>query len=170
MKKKLFMAITALLLVCGIATVTTSCDDKDDNESNSEWQLRNSINGVGWSTKSVMVNGNWITDSEPAFYSNALNFDIKFSASNRNFKCWKYYYKKGANEGEYEADEAYRETYTYSDGTAYTIKGNVVEGTVNGDPYFKMEVLEKPASSLHCKITFYKENRTFEISMFRALL
>ena len=170
MKKKIFMALAALLMVCGLATVTSSCDDKDDNETNSEWNLRNSINGVGWSTSSVMVNGSWVNDSDPAFFANALHFDIKFSASNRNFKCSKYYYKKGANEGEYEADEAYQETYAYSDNTAYTIKGKVVEGTVDGNPYFKMEVLENPSSTLHCKITFYKENKTFEISMVRALL
>ena len=165
------MAIAALMFVCGLATVTTSCDDKDDNETNSEWKLRNSINGVGWCAKAVMVNGTWINDSDPEFYEKGICFNIKFSASNRNFKCWKYYWtpREGV-EGEYVAIESTREEYGYSDGTAYTIKGKVVEGTVNGNPFFKMEVLEKPTSDLHCKVTFYKENKTLELSMARALL
>ncbi len=172
MKKKILMAMAALMLVCGLATLTTSCDDKDDNETNSEWQLRNSINGVGWSTKSVKVNGAWIPDSDEAYYAHGLAFDIKFSASNRNFKCVKYYYseKEGTTEKEYEPAAGSREEYGYSDGTAYTISGKVVEGTVNGTPFFKMEVLEEPKSDLHCKLTFYKDNRTFEVNMIRSLM
>ena len=172
MRKKIFMAIAAVMFLCGLATVTTSCDEKDENETNSEWMLRNSINGVGWSAKRVKVNGNWISDDSEEYYAHGLAFDIKFSASNRNFKCTKYYYleKEGADPKEYIADEFSRESYTYGDGTAYTIKGQVVEATVSGNPFFKMEVLEEPKSTLHCIVTFYKDNRSFEIEMDRVLL
>ena len=159
MKKNFFMAMAAILLICSMSTVITGCADKEDGESNSEWVLRNEINGVGWSAKTIKLSdGTW--SEELPFY-----FDIKFSASNKNFKCSKVCYDSEGN-----VDKSNSEKYEYKDGTAYTIKGNIVEGTVAGNPFFKMEVLEKPTSSLHCKITFYKDNKTYEISMIRALL
>ena len=161
MKKSILWMFAAIMLVCGLA-ITTSCADKEDGESNSEWKLRNSISGTGWSTYSVKLDdGTWNSEKKP------LLFDIKFSASNKNFKCDKVY----TNE-EGDADETTREIYKYSDETAYTIKKNVIEGTVGADktPYFKMEVYGEVSSELHCKITFYKDNKTFEIKMWRAVV
>ena len=158
MKKSILWLFAAIMLVGGL-TVTTSCADKEDGEKNSDYVLRNSINGTGWSISSVkQEDGTWTEDSP-------LCFNIKFSASNKNFKCAKFFYDENGN-----ADESTREEYKYSDGTAYTIKNAVVEATVKEYKFFRMEIIGSVDSELHCKVFFYKDNKTVELRMVRAIV
>ena len=130
--------------------------------------MRNSINGTGWSIYDVLLeDGTWVSEHAPeeeVFLP--LYFQIKFSASNKNFdKFQKYYYDSNGMK-----DNVSEEKYKKSDNTAFTIKDGVVEGTADGTQVFKMQIKGEVASVLHCIITFYSDNRTFEIKMNRAVL
>lgn len=155
---KLWM-LAAILTICGATTVLTSCADADEGESKADYELRNTINGPAWRVYSVMKNdGTWSTDEDPAEFW----FEVKFSASNHNFKSVRFYYKNG------EADETTREEYSSSDNTAYTIKdASIIEATVDGKPYFRITLKEKVTSTMHCDIYFYNNNKTYELKMWR---
>ena len=56
----------AIMLVGGLA-ITTSCADKEDGEKNSDYVLRNAINGTGWSITSVKEDGTW-TENSPLLF------------------------------------------------------------------------------------------------------
>lgn len=137
----------------------TACADRDDGESNADYELRNTINGPAWHVNSVKKSdGTWTTDADPSeFY-----FEVKFSASNHNFKSERFYYKNG------ESDESTREEYSSADNTAYTIKNaTVIEGTVDGQPYFRITLKEKVTSTMHCDLYFYNNNKSYEVMMWR---
>ena len=156
---KLWM-LAAILTICGATTVLTSCADADEGESKADYELRNTINGPAWRVHSVMKNdGTWSTGEDPAEFW----FEVKFSASNHNFKSVRFYYKNG------EADETTREEYSSSDNTAYTIKNaSIIEATVDGKPYFRITLKEKVTSTMHCDLYFYNNNKTYEVKMWRC--
>ena len=152
MKSKL---IWMLFFACIMGMGITSCADKEEGESDEDWELRNTINGPAWRVYMVKdASGNWI-DSLP------LWFEVKFSASKHNFKSEKFYYVNGIG------DDATRETYKESDNTQYTISGNVIEGTVNNNKYFRITLSDKVTYEMKGTLYFYKENKSFEVLMMR---
>ena len=157
MRKLLFMAAAAIAVVMSAWMV--SCADAKEGESKADWELRNSISGLGWHVDMLKdANGNWVRWEN----SLTLYFEVKFSASNQNFSSRKFYYNKDG-----DSDEATKEEYSSSN-TAYTIKdAKIIEGTVNGEPYFRITLNKKPASSMECSLYFYRENKTYEVIMTR---
>ena len=156
--RKILFAI-AVVIVAVMSAGLVSCADAEKGESWSDWELRNSINGFGWHVDMLKdANGNWVRWEN----SVTLYFEVKFSASNHNFSSRKFYYNK-----EGVSDEATREEYS-SDKTAYTIKeAKIIEGTVNGEPYFRITLNKKPSSSMEGSLYFYREDKTYEVIMTR---
>lgn len=157
MKRILYLVAAAIVAVVGVTMV--SCADKEDGESWNDWELRNTINGFGWHVDMLKdEGGNWVRWE----YSATLYFYVKFSASGHNFKSEKFYYKDGVS------DESTREEYSSSDNTHYTIiNAKIIEGTVGGEPYFRITLNKKPSSSMEGKLYFYRENKTYEVIMTR---
>lgn len=154
MKRILFWA-TAVIMIALSITVT-SCSDADEGETWNEWELRNTINGPErriWTIETS--NGEWMD----VYEAKLIYFSVKFSASDHNFTSTKWNFDNNGN-----CDEATKEVYTSDDKTAYTIKDNVVECTVDGKPYFRMTVI-KVTSFIECKLYFYKENRTYHVML-----
>lgn len=159
MKKPTFIKLFLMIFICGSAVSLISCSDADDGESKADYELRNTINGPAWRVHSVKKSdGTWTTDEDPSeFY-----FEVKFSASKHNFKSERFYYKDG------ESDETTRETFSSANNTAYTIKdASIIEGTVDGQPYFRITLKEKVTSTMHCNLYFYNNNKTYEVLMWR---
>ena len=158
MKTKTFINLFIMSVITfGAAMTLTSCDDADDGESKGDWELRNTINGPAWRVFDVKVNDTWTGDENIPFW-----FEVKFSASNHDFSSTKFYYVDG------ESDESTREQYTSANKTAYTIKdAQVIEATVDGNPYFRITLKEKVTSQMHCDLYFYKEKKTYEVRMSR---
>ena len=156
MRRLLYMAATAIVVVMTMGMV--SCADAEEGESKADWELRNTINGFPWHVDMIKdANGNWVRWE----YSLSLYFEVKFSATNHNFSSRKFYYKDGVS------DETTKEEYSSSN-TAYTIKdAKIIEGVVNGEPYFRITLNKKPTSSMECLLYFYRENKTFEVIMTR---
>lgn len=151
--KKLHL-IWMLLFACIMSLGMSACAGADEGESWEDWILRNTINGPAWRVYQIKENKQWVDCDK--FW-----FEIKFSASHHNFKSTKFYYVDGV------ADESTREEYDGSDDTAYQISGKIIEGTVGGSKYFRMELTEKVTEKLVCKLHFYKENKTYEVVMMR---
>lgn len=158
MRKILFMASVAIVAIVSIFMV--SCADAEEGESHDDWKLRNAINGLGWHVDMLKdANGNWVRWENASI----LYFYVKFSASNHNFESEKFYY-----DGEGNSDETTREVYKPANNTAYTItNAKVIEGTVGGQPYFRITLNKMPGSSMEGKLYFYKENKTYEVIMTR---
>ena len=143
-------------MMTAFSLTTTSCADADEGENWEEWILRNTINGPERRIHQVEIEKDkWVDAME----ANIIYFEVKFSASNHNFRSTKWYYM-----AEGEADPATIDQYTTDNNTAYTIKDNVVECTVDGKPYFQMKVLES-GYFMDCEIYFYKEQRKFHVKM-----
>lgn len=157
MKKIMYLFAAAVVAVVTVGMA--SCANADEGESWSDWGLRNTINGFPWHVDMLKdANGNWVRWE----YSVTLYFEVKFSASNHNFSSRKFYYKDGVS------DETTKEEYSSSDNTAFTIKdAKIIEGTVNGEPYFRFTLNKKPTSSMEGTLYFYRENKTFEVIMTR---
>lgn len=147
------------VVICCTAMVLNSCADADEGESKADYELRNTINGPAWRVYTVKKSdGTWTTDADPAEFW----FEIKFSASKHNFKSERFYYQDGVS------DETTREEYSSADNTAYTIKdASIIEGTVDGQPYFRITLKEKVTSTMHCDLHFYNDNKTYEVKMWR---
>lgn len=155
MKKTTLWTLAVLLTVFATGMSLTGCSDHEDGESNDEYVLRNALNGPSWKVYSVLEDGAWNTS--PNFY-----FEVRFSASNKNFKSEKWMFENG-----YSILDT-KESYSFSDPTAYTISGNKVEATVGGQPYFRMEVLGEVSYTMHCKLYFYNTDETYEVYMDRG--
>ena len=157
MRKSRFMLAAAIVVV--MTAGMTSCADAEKGESWSDWELRNAINGFPWHVDMIKdANGKWVRWE----YSLTLYFEVKFSASNHNFSSRKFHYNKDG-----VSDEATKEEYS-SSSTAYTIKdAKIIEGTVNGEPYFRITLSKKPSSSMECSLYFYRENKSYEVIMTR---
>jgi hypothetical protein len=156
MKKILYKVAVAIVAVVSVAMA--SCANAEEGESWDDWKIRNTINGFGWHVDMLKdANGNWVRWEN----SLTLYFEVKFSASNHNFSSRKFYYKDGVS------DETTKEEYSSSN-TAYTIKdAKIIEGTVNGEPYFRITLNKKPDSSMEGILYFYRENKTYEVIMTR---
>lgn len=157
MKRILLMVAVAMMTAISMSVV--SCADAEEGESSADWKLRNAINGFGWHVAQIKdSNGNWVSWEEASI----LYFYVKFSASKHNFKSEKFYYVDG------EADETSREEYKESDNTAYTIQdAKIIEGTVDGEPYFRITLHKEVSSSMECSLYFYNEEKTYEVLMTR---
>lgn len=159
MKTKTFIKLFMAVLICCTAMTLYSCADADEGENKADYELRNTINGPAWRVFSVKKSdGTWTTDADPAeFY-----FEVKFSASKHNFTSERFYYVNG------ESDETTREAYSSANNTAYTIKdAKIIDGTVDGKPYFRITLKEKVTSTMHCDLYFYNDNKTYEVLMQR---
>lgn len=158
MRKILFKVTVAMMAIVSIFMV--SCADAEEGESRDDWKLRNAINGFGWHVDMLKdANGNWVRWEDAGI----LYFYVKFSASNHNFESEKFYYKEDGN-----GDETTREEYKAVNNTAYVItNATVIEGTVGGQPYFRITLNKMPASSMEGTLYFYKENKTYEVIMTR---
>ena len=154
-----FMFLFAATIVAVVSVAMVSCADAEDGESWDDWKIRNTINGFGWHVAMLKdANGNWVDYMEAGVFY----FYVKFSASNHNFSSEKFYYKDGVS------DESTREEYKASDNTAYTItNARVIEGTVGGQPYFRITLNKKPDSSMEGTLYFYRENKSYEVIMTR---
>ena len=157
MKRILMMAATAMMVA--ISLTLAGCADADEGENKDDWELRNTINGPTWHVDKLKgPKGDWVDWAE----ANAFYFEVKFSASNHNFKSEKFYYK------EYMKDDSTYESYGSADNTAFTIKdAKIIEATVNGESYFRITLHKKVTSTMECSLYFYRENRTFEVIMTR---
>lgn len=154
MRKTLFIIVAAMMAAINLTAV--SCADADEGETWDEWILRNTINGPERQIQQVETEkGKWVD----AIEANIIYFAVKFSASNHNFRSTKWYYTADG-----ETDPATKEQYTADDNTAFSIKDNVVECTVDGQPYFQMKVLET-GYYMDCELYFYKEKRKFHVKM-----
>lgn len=154
MKKSLFLLTIAIMAITGFTV--SSCADADEGESQSEWELRNTINGPEKRIYTIKdANGNW-TD---VYEAKIIYFSVKFSASNHNFTSKKAVFNEDGN-----LDEETQEVYTPSDNTAYTIKDNVIECTVDGKPYFRMTV-KNVTNFIECELYFYNEDKAYEVTL-----
>lgn len=151
------MVATAIMI--SLSAAMTSCADAEEGESKGDWELRNAINGFGWHIEMLKdANNNWLRWEE----ATEIYFYVKFSASNHNFSSEKFYYKDGLG------DNSTREVYNANNNTAYTIKdAKIIEGTVAGEPYFRITLKKKPGSSMEGTLYFYREKKTFEVIMMR---
>ena len=157
--KKILLLLAAIMMTA-MSMGLSSCAEKEEGEDDADWVLRNTINGPAWHVDQIKnSDGPWSTWSDASLFY----FWVKFSASNHNFNSEKFYYVDG------EADETTREVYNSStDNTAYTIRNaKIIEGTVNGEPYFRISLTQKVTSVMECTLYFYKENKTYEVRMTR---
>jgi hypothetical protein len=130
----------------------TSCSDAEDGEDWSSWEMRNMLDSK-WSIDRVMVNGEWTYG--------VFSMNMKLKAEGRTFEATRFFYKDD------EKDDA---TEVKKTGT-FTIdeKNNVVEATdSDGNKFFRMVLKEKVTSSIHCDITFYDINKTYEVLFSRS--
>lgn len=129
-----------------------SCSDAEDGEDWSSWEMRNMLDSK-WSIDRVMVNGEWTYG--------VFSMNMKLKAEGRTFEATRFFYKDD------EKDDA---TEVKKTGT-FTIdeKNNVVEATDSeGNKFFRMVLKEKVTSSIHCDITFYDINKTYEVLFSRS--
>ena len=150
MKKMILMAVVAMMTVMSMSIV--SCSSPEDGEDWETWEMRNMLNSR-WTIDRVMVNGEW---TYGVFY-----MDMKLKAEGRTFEATRFFYKND------EKDDA---TEIKKTGT-FTIdqKNNIVEATDSeGKKFFRMALKEKVSSIIHCDITFYDINKTYEVLFDRS--
>lgn len=158
MKKILFFAAAAFVALVSVTMV--GCADVDEGESWSDYALRNSISGSAWHVEKVKdAKGNWVTwDQFSTFY-----FAVKFNADSHNFESEMFDLNP-----EGHVFESSRVKYNAMNNTAFTIKdAKIIEGTVSGQPYFRITLSKKPLYSMEGTLFFYKENRSYEVYMTR---
>lgn len=145
MKKILMMFAVVMMTAMSMSMI--SCADPEEGEDWATWEMRNMLDGR-WTIDRVMANGEW---SYGVFY-----MDMKLKAEGRTFDATRFFYKND------EKDDA---TEVKKTGT-YTIdqKNNVVEATDSeGKKFFRMDLKENVSSVIHCDITFYDINKTYEV-------
>lgn len=150
MKRLLVWATVAVMTAMSMCM--TSCLDAEDGEDWSSWEMRNMLDSK-WSIDRVMVNGEWTYG--------VFSMNMKLKANGRTFEATRFFYKDD------EKDDA---TEVKKTGT-FTIdeKNNVVEATDSeGNKFFRMVLKEKVTSSIHCDITFYDINKTYEVLFSRS--
>lgn len=150
MKRLLVWATVAVMTAMSMCM--TSCSDAEDGEDWSSWEMRNMLDSK-WSIDRVMVNGEWTYG--------VFSMNMKLKANGRTFEATRFFYKDD------EKDDA---TEVKKTGT-FTIdeKNNVVEATDSeGNKFFRMVLKEKVTSSIHCDITFYDINKTYEVLFSRS--
>ena len=145
MKRLLVWAAVAVMTAMSMCMM--SCSDAEDGEDWASWEMRNMLDSK-WSIDRVMVNGEWTYG--------VFSMNMKLKANGRTFEATRFFYKDD------EKDDA---TEVKKTGT-FTIdeKNNVVEATDSeGNKFFRMVLKEKVTSSIHCDITFYDINKTYEV-------
>ena len=150
MKRLLVWATVAVMTAMSMCM--TSCSDAEDGEDWSSWEMRNMLDSK-WSIDRVMVNGEWTYG--------VFSMNMKLKANGRTFEATRFFYKDD------EKDDA---TEVKKTGT-FTIdeKNNVVEATDSeGNKFFRMVLKEKVTSNIHCDITFYDINKTYEVLFSRS--
>ena len=151
MKKILAMAAVAMMTAMSMSIM--SCSDAEEGEDWETWEMRNMLNSR-WSIDRIMVDGEWTFG---VFW-----MDMKLKAEGRTFEATRFFYKDN------EKDDA---TEVKKTGT-FTIdqKNNIVEATdSDGRKFFRMVLKDKVTSSIHCDITFYDINETYEVIFNRSL-
>lgn len=156
---KKFYLMAAVAMMAAMCMSVMSCADAEEGENSADWKLRNTINGPAWHVDMLKdSNGKWLRWEEALIFY----FDVKFSASNHNFKSEKFYYVDGMG------DDTTRERYSEENNTAYAIKdAKIIEATVDGNPYFRITLHKEVTSSMECTLYFYKENKAYEVIMTR---
>lgn len=157
-----------LLLLSGIFCLgMTSCADKEEGESNDDWNIRNALStGIGsWHTGEVKIDGVWYEDPLNSLTNpSPLYFTVHFSASKKTFESRKFFYKDGGEDIGFIADESTMQSYK---GT-YTLENRVLVATLDGGTkYFTMSIYEVPSSVLHADVTFHDVNKTYEMKLYR---
>ena len=148
MKKILLMVAVAMMTAMSMM----SCSDAEEGEDWATWEMRNMLDSR-WSIDRVMVDGEWTFG---VFW-----MDMKLKAEGRTFEATRFFYKDD------EKDDA---TEVKKTGT-FTIdqKNNIVEATdSDGKKFFRMVLKDEVTSSIHCDITFYDINKTYEVIFNRS--
>lgn len=151
MRKLLLMVTVAMMTAMSVSIM--SCSDAEEGEDWETWEMRNMLDSR-WSIDRIMVDGEWTFG---VFW-----MDMKLKAEGRTFEATRFFYKDN------EKDDA---TEVKKTGT-FTIdqKNNIVEATDSeGKKFFRMVLKEKVTSSIHCDITFYDINETYEVIFNRSL-
>ena len=128
------------------------CSDAEEGEDWATWEMRNML-GSRWSIDRVMVDGEWTFG--------VLWMEMLLKAEGRTFEATRFFYKD---------DEKDAGTEVKKSGT-FTIdqKHNIVEATdSDGNKFFRMVLKDKVTSSIHCDITFYDINKTYEVIFARS--
>ncbi len=166
--KRLMNSAWALLLACVLGLALTACVEAEEGETWDEWEFRNAINCgkyTAWSIYKIKDGDKWLEDYE----NNILQFSVQFFSKDHNFHSSKAHWMQDA-EGSWIADESTREEFLPADETAFTLdtKHLVIEGTVGGEKYFRINLNKKVADGfMEGKLHFYKENKTYEVIMIR---
>ena len=150
--KRILLTI-AVAMMTAMSMSIMSCSDAEEGEDWETWEMRNMLDSR-WAIDRIMVDGEWTFG---VFW-----MDMKLKAEGRTFEATRFFYKDG------EKDDA---TEVKKTGT-FTIdqKNNIVEATdSDGKKFFRMELKEKVTSSIHCDITFYDINKTYEVIFNRSL-
>ena len=145
------MVTVAMMTAMSVSIM--SCSDAEEGEDWETWEMRNMLDSR-WSIDRIMVDGEWTFG---VFW-----MDMKLKAEGRTFEATRFFYKDN------EKDDA---TEVKKTGT-FTIdqKNNIVEATDSeGKKFFRMVLKEKVTSSIHCDITFYDINETYEVIFNRSL-
>ena len=165
--KSLIRLSCAMLLACVIGVCMSGCAEAEEGESWGDWEFRNAISNTKWTEWHIIKikdeNGNWINQDE----NTILYFGIQFFVNDHNFHSTKFNWK---NDGEgWISDDATLEEYKPADNTAFTIDSNnlVIEGTVGGEKYFRINLNKKVDGNMEGKLYLYRENKTYEVVMSR---
>ena len=151
MRKLLLMAAVAMMTAMSVSIM--SCSDADEGEDWETWEMRNMLDSR-WSIDRIMVDGEWTFG---VFW-----MDMKLKAEGRTFEATRFFYKDGEKDDTTEVKKT--GTFTIDQ------KNNIVEATdSDGKKYFRMVLKEKVTSSIHCDITFYDIDKTYEVIFNRSL-
>lgn len=151
MRKLLLMAAVAMMTAMSVSIM--SCSDADEGEDWETWEMRNMLDSR-WSIDRIMVDGEWTFG---VFW-----MDMKLKAEGRTFEATRFFYKDGEKDDTTEVKKT--GTFTIDQ------KNNIVEATdSDGKKYFRMVLKDKVTSSIHCDITFYDINETYEVIFNRSL-
>ena len=149
---KKFFVIAAVAMMAAMSISIMSCKDAEEGEDWATWEMRNMLDSR-WTIDRVMVDGEWSYG--------VIWIDMKLKSEGRTFEATRFFYKDG------EKDET---TEVKKTGT-FTIdqKNNIVEATdSDGKKFFSMVLKDKVTSSIHCDITFYDINKTYEVLLNRS--
>ena len=145
--------MVAVAMMAAMSMSFMSCSDPEEGEDWATWEMRNMLNSR-WLTDRVKVNGEW---SYGVFW-----MDMRLKAEGRTFEATRFFYKN---------DEKDETTEVKKTGT-FTIdqKNNIVEATdSDGKKFFRMVLKDEVTSSIHCDITFYDINKTYEVIFDRSV-
>ncbi|MBP5515042.1 MAG: hypothetical protein J6Y04_09765 [Bacteroidaceae bacterium] len=166
--KNVIRTAWALLLACIVGVGMVGCVEAEEGEGWDEWEFRNAIN-CGKLTEWHIIQikndkGEWVPDAE----NTILTFNVQFFSKDHNFHSTKFFWTQSENLG-WIADQSTLEEYKPADNTAFTIdpKKLIIEGTVGGEKYFRINLNKKVEGSIEGKLYFYRDKTTYEVIMLR---